>query len=171
MNTDKTIALSFYEYPAYEGNALQSQAGRLDHCSSPNNSLLQIFVNRHERSESLRLKIPRPDKESMELFRSLVPKDDRVTIRPMFGNISAFVNGNMFFGLFGSDLFLRLSAEERADLLKNKEASMLEPMKGKPMKDYVVVPKTWRDRPETMRSWISKALESSSKLPPKNMKK
>ena len=107
----------------------------------------------------------------MELFRSLVPKDDRVTIRPMFGNISAFVNGNMFFGLFGSDLFLRLSAEERADLLKNKGASMLEPMKGKPMKDYVVVPKTWRDRPETMRSWISKALESSSKLPPKNTKK
>src|SRR5438876_7105184 len=39
------------------------------------------------------LKIPRPDKESVDLFQSLVPKDDRVTVRPMFGNISAFVNG------------------------------------------------------------------------------
>ena len=117
------------------------------------------------------MKIPRPDKESMDLFRSLVPEDDRVTVRPMFGNISAFVNGNMFFGIFGNDLFVRLSIEDREELLKNKGASMLEPMKGKPMKDYVVVPTTWRNRPETLNSWISKALEWSSQLPPKKTKK
>ena len=105
------------------------------------------------------LKIPRPDKESMDLFQSLIPKDDRVTVRPMFGNISAFVNGNMFFGIFGNDLFVRLSIEDREELLKNKGASVLEPMKGKPMKDYVVVPMTWRNRPETLNSCASKALE------------
>ena len=115
--------------------------------------------------------IPRPDKESTELFRSLVPEDDRVTVRPMFGNISAFVNGNMFFGIFGNDLFVRLSIEEREELLKNKGASVLEPMKGKPMKDYVVVPTTWRNRSETLNSRISKALEWSSQLPPKKTKK
>src|SRR6266436_8545238 len=107
----------------------------------------------------------------MKLFRTLVPDDTRVTVRPMFGNISAFVNGNMFFGIFGNDLFVRLSIEDREVLLKNKGASMLEPMKGKPMKDYVVVPTTWRNRPETLNSWISKALEWSSKLPPKRTKK
>jgi len=117
------------------------------------------------------LKIPRPDKESVNLFQSLVPKDDRVMVRPMFGNISAFVNGNMFFGVFGNDLFVRLSGEDQLELLKNKGSSMLEPMKGKPMKDYVVLPKTWRARPETLRSWISKSLEWSSKLPPKKAKK
>lgn len=106
----------------------------------------------------------------MELFRSLVPEDHRVTIRPMFGNISAFVNGNMFFGVFGNDLFVRLSDEGKAELLKNNRASMLEPMKGKPMKDYVVLPKTWNTKPETLRSWISKSLEWSSKLPPKKSK-
>src|SRR5260370_13271912 len=115
--------------------------------------------------------IPRPDKESVDLLQSLVPRDDRVTVRPMFGNISAFVNGNMFFGVFGNDLFVRLSIEDREVLLKNKGASMLEPMKGKPMKDYVVVPKAWRERPATLRSWISNALEWSSKLPPKKTQK
>jgi TfoX/Sxy family transcriptional regulator of competence genes len=89
----------------------------------------------------------------------------------MFGNISAFVNGNMFFGVFGSDLFLRLSKEDTAELLKNRGSSMLEPMKGKPMKDYVVIPKTWRERPETVRSWVDKSLEWSSKLPAKKPKK
>jgi hypothetical protein len=59
----------------------------------------------------------------------------------MFDNLSAFVNGNMFFGIFGTDLFLRLSIEEQKELLKNKGASMLEPMKGKPMKDYIVLPR------------------------------
>jgi len=112
------------------------------------------------------LKIPRPDKESMDLFQSLIPKDDRVTVRPMFGNISAFVNGNMFFGVFGNDLFVRLSSEDQLELLKNKGSSMLEPMK-----DYVVLPKTWRAMPKTLRSWISKSLEWSSKLPPKKAKK
>jgi TfoX/Sxy family transcriptional regulator of competence genes len=85
----------------------------------------------------------------------------------MFRNISAFVNGNMFYGLFGNDLFLRLSDEDRIELLKNKGASVLEPMKGKPVKDYVIEPKKWRDRLETISSWISKALEWSSKLPAK----
>ena len=117
------------------------------------------------------MKIPRPDKESVDLFRSLVPNDVRVTVRPMFGNVSAFVNGNMFFGLFGEDLFLRLSAEDQQELLGNEGSSMLEPMKGKPMKDYVVVPTTWRNRPDTLNSWISKALEWSSQLPPKKTRK
>ena len=61
----------------------------------------------------------------------------------MFGNISAFVNGNMFFGLFGDDIFLRLSIQDQQELLKNKGASFLEPMKGRPMKDYVIIPRTW----------------------------
>jgi TfoX/Sxy family transcriptional regulator of competence genes len=71
----------------------------------------------------------------MKLFRTLVPDDARVTVRPMFGNLSAFFNGNMFFGIFGTDLFLRLSIEDQKELLKNKGASMLKPMKEKPMKD------------------------------------
>jgi len=49
----------------------------------------------------------------------------------MFGNLSAFVNGNMFLGLFGNDLFVRLSSEDQKELLKKKGASVLEPMKGK----------------------------------------
>src|SRR5216684_3809578 len=132
--------------------------------------LHQLFVETSEPVCVYGLKIPRPDKESMDLFQSLIPKDDRVTVRPMFGNISAFVNGNMFFGVFGNDLFVRLSSEDQLELLKNKGSSMLEPMKGKPMKDYVVLPKTWRAMPKTLRSWISKSLEWSSKLPPKKAK-
>ncbi len=116
------------------------------------------------------LKIPRPDEDAKEFFKSVLPKDPQVTIRPMFGNLSGFVNGNMFMGLLGNDLFLRLSDEDRVELLKIKGASTFEPMKGRPMKEYVVIPKTWRGQPEMMKSWVSQSLEWAKKLPQKKPK-
>ena len=117
------------------------------------------------------MKIPKPDKASVDLFNSLVPSDSHVTVKPMFGNISAFVNGNMFFGIFGNDLFVRLSTEDQVELLKKKGASNLEPMKGRPMKDYIILPRAWREEPQTIRSWVSRSLQWSAKLPPKQKSK
>ncbi len=117
------------------------------------------------------LKIPHPDKKSIDFFKSLVPDDPRVTVRPMFGNLSAFVNGNMFFGLFGNDLFLRLSSQDQQELLKQKGARFLEPMKGRPMKNYELIPETWKNEPDTIHIWVSRSLAWSSKLPAKKAKK
>jgi len=113
-------------------------------------------------------KIPRPDEDAKEFFKSIVPKDPQVTIRPMFGNLSGFVNRNMFMGLLGNDMFLRLSEKDREELLKVKGASLFEPMKGRPMKEYVVIPKAWWDKPSLLNAWISRSLEWAKKLPKKN---
>ena len=118
-------------------------------------------------SSANQVKIPKPDQSSVDLFKSLVPNDPNVRIRPMFGNVSAFVNGNMFFGLFGNDMFVRLSEKEQAELLKEKGASNLEPMKGRPMKDYVIMPRSWKDDHERIRTWVSRSLAWSNKLPVK----
>ncbi len=117
------------------------------------------------------MKIPRADEDSKGLFMSLLPANPHVSTRPMFGNVSAFVNGNMFMGVFGSDLFVRLPPETRQELLKNRGASVLEPAKGKQMKEYVVIPKAWRNQQETLRIWVSRSLDWASKLPAKNVKK
>ena len=117
------------------------------------------------------MNIPRTDENSKEFFRSILPDDPGIMIRPMFGNISAFVNGNMFAGLFGNDLFVRLSEESRRELLDRKGASLMEPMKGKPMKEYVVIPKAWRNQPEMVRLWVTRSLDWTSRLPPKKTKK
>ena len=113
------------------------------------------------------MKIPRPDEDAKEFFKSIVPKDPLVTLRPMFGNLSGFVNGNMFMGLLGSEVFLRLSDKDRAELLKVKGASTFEPMKGRPMKEYVVIPETWRGRPGLINDWISRSLAWARTLPKK----
>lgn len=116
------------------------------------------------------LKIPRPDEGSKEFFRSLLPDDPRVKIRPMFGNVSAFVNGNMFMGVFGNDLFLRLPEEDREELLNEKGGSLFEPMKGRPMKEYILIPRSWKSQPATARTWVSRSLAWASELPQKKSK-
>jgi len=76
----------------------------------------------------------------------------------------------MFAGLFGDDLFVRLSDESRKELLEKKGTSLLEPMKGTPMKEYVVLPNAWRNQDETARLWVARSLNWTSKLPPKKTK-
>jgi len=84
--------------------------------------------------------MPRPSDQAKAYFESVLPKDPRVSTRPMFGQVAAFVNGNMFMGLFGDDLFVRLSDTDQKLLLKEKGASPFTPMEGRPMKGYVVTP-------------------------------
>src|SRR5213083_124696 len=101
--------------------------------------------------------MPNPSEQAKAAFHKLVPADPAVTTRPMFGNLSAFVNGNMFCGLFGDDLFVRVSEGDKA----------FEPMPGRAMTSYVVVPGGWQKKPDASRSWISMALSWSKALPPK----
>jgi TfoX/Sxy family transcriptional regulator of competence genes len=113
--------------------------------------------------------IPKPDEQTKEWFRSVVPEDPRVTVRPMFGNLSAFVNGNMFMGLFGPDLFVRLSDDDRAAVEKDG-GRPFEPMPGRPMRGYVILPEAWRKDARKLGKWVGRSLEWGSALPAKQPK-
>ncbi len=116
-------------------------------------------------------KMPRSSKESEALLRSLLPATKGVALRPLFGNLSPFVGGDMSVGVYGEDLFVRLSDADRAELLKNEGAAVFEPMKGRQMKDYVVVPRSWQRDPAKIKPWVTRSLDWSSKLPAKKPKK
>ena len=110
--------------------------------------------------------LPKPSEDAKAAFTKLVPGDPRVTLRPMFGNLAAFVNGNMFAGLFGEDLFVRLPDAEAAPIRKAGGRNF-EPMAGRAMTGYVVVPPTWRSKPEPARGWVKQALAITGKMPAK----
>ena len=116
------------------------------------------------------MKIPRSTKESEALLRSLVSERAGVALRPMFGNLSAFVNGNMYAGVFGEDIFVRLSPADGAELLEKEGASHFAPMSGRAMKDYVLVPRAWTRDAAKVRPWMTKALDWTEKMPPKAKK-
>ena len=110
--------------------------------------------------------MPKPSEAAKAAFTTLVPAGPTVTLRPMFGNLAAFVNGNMFAGLFGEDLFVRLPEDERAKVRKQGGRDF-EPMPGRAMTGYVTVPSAWRAKTDVTRTWILTALELTGRMPAK----
>ncbi len=118
------------------------------------------------------MKMPRPSEEAKAAFSKLVPDEPAVTLKPMFGQLSAFVNGNMFCGIYGEELMVRLPETEIA-ALKKQGGRDFEPVAGHKMGGYVVVPGDWRAKPAPALALISKALAHARAMPAKtaNQKK
>ena len=112
------------------------------------------------------MEIPKPSSTDKERFQSLVPDDPRVEVKPMFGNLGAFVNGNMFAGLFGADIGLKLSDADQQKL-RDAGGGPFGPAE-RPMGGYVTVPAAFTNAKTT--SWITKALDHVGALPPKKAK-
>jgi TfoX/Sxy family transcriptional regulator of competence genes len=111
------------------------------------------------------MQIPKPTEADKERFRSLVPDDPRVTIKPMFGNLGAFVNGNMFMGLFGSDVGVRLAPDASAELMAVDGAGPFGPAE-RPMGGYVTLPPAYLESSEG-QAWVGRALDHVSGMKPK----
>ena len=112
--------------------------------------------------------IPKPTEADRERFRALVPHEPGVETKPMFGNLGAFVNGNMFMGLFGSDVGVRLDEPDRSTLEATPGAGPFGPS-DRPMGSYVTLPADWTAR--KAKPWIAKAHAAAAALPPKQSKK
>jgi TfoX/Sxy family transcriptional regulator of competence genes len=117
------------------------------------------------------MSMPRADEATRAFLQSILPEDTRIGVRPMFGNVAGFVNGNMFTGIFGSRVFVRLPEGERRELLAVPGAEVFAPMEGRPMKEYVALPEGGRDEPEAARAWLLRSLAWAASLPPKEAKK
>ena len=115
------------------------------------------------------MEIPKPTDADKAYFRSIVPQDPRVEVKPMFGNLGAFVNGNMFMGLFGPDVGVRLAPADAATLLAVEGAGSFGPAE-RPMGGYVSLPPGMRGDPDAA-SWAGRALDHVSAMPLKPAKK
>src|SRR5262249_56690248 len=80
---------------------------------------------------------------------------------------AGWVNENLSTGTFGATVLVRSEERSRPDLRWVAGARLSEPMKGRPMMEYVQIPESLlADRPKT-KAWVSRALEWASTLPPK----
>lgn len=112
------------------------------------------------------MKIPKPTTADKARFESLVPSDARVAVKPMFGNLGAFVGGNMFMGLFGADVGIKLDDAGQAELSKAGGAPF-GPAE-RPMGAYVTLPESLSE-PEAQQ-WVARSLAHVSTLPAKRKK-
>ena len=97
------------------------------------------------------MQIPRPTEQDKDFLRSIVPDDPRVELKPMFGNLGAFVNGNMFAGLFGSTVGVRLIDDaSREELAAIQGTGPFGPAE-RPMGGYLALPRGLVDATEACR--------------------
>jgi TfoX N-terminal domain len=90
--------------------------------------------------------------------------------KQMFGYPTCVLGGNMFMGLHEDSLILRLAEPDRAEFIGRYGAGLFEPMAGRPMKEYVVVPPALVNSGE-IDDWVRKSLAYAGQLPAKKGKK
>jgi TfoX/Sxy family transcriptional regulator of competence genes len=116
------------------------------------------------------MKMPKPTDSDRNYFRSLMPDDPDVEIKPMFGNLGAFANGHMFAGLLGASVGLRLDEPAHSELSAVAGTGGFGPGE-KPMNGYVGLPAGWRDNPSQASPWVETALAQARTRPPKKARK
>jgi TfoX/Sxy family transcriptional regulator of competence genes len=112
------------------------------------------------------MEIPKPSEADKDFFRSVLPDDPAVEVKPMFGNLGAFVHGNMFAGLFGPAVGVRLGDAAREELEAIDGTGPFGPAE-RPMGGYTSMPGAWRESPDLAASWVERALAHVSAMPPK----
>lgn len=85
--------------------------------------------------------------------------------RQMFGYPACFADGHMFTSLFADRWVVRLPDEARAELAA-LGGSGFEPMPGRPMTGYMLLPHGLAE-PDAARPWLARALAHARSLPPK----
>ena len=114
------------------------------------------------------MKMPKPSDSDLERFRSLTPEAHDVEVKPMFGQLAAFVNGNMFAGLFGPAVGVKLSDEAAAELSALPGSGPFGPEE-RPMGGYLALPPDMDD--DEASAWLDRAREHVATLPPKQKKR
>ena len=107
----------------------------------------------------------------IQTFAEALPEAPTVERRKMFGFPAAFAGGNMFAGLHGNDVMVRLPEDARATLLGLTGAHLFEPMAGRPMREYVVLPPAVVADHGVLREWLDRGFQYASAMAPKEKTK
>lgn len=113
------------------------------------------------------MEFEKPSQAVIDAFDAVVPPPP-VERRKMFGMPACFVNGNMFAGVYGRQIMLRLPESDREKLLR-RGGEPFPPM-GRAMREYVAAPTAYVGQPAKLRPWIKKAQAFAESLPPKATK-
>ena len=102
----------------------------------------------------------------VERFDSIAAEYPQAQRRPTFGYPCLYVGGNMVSGLFQSSWHVRLGPAETAELLAIEGATPFEPMPGRPMTGFLLLPEALTET-DAVRPWLDRALAHARSLPAK----
>ena len=104
--------------------------------------------------------------ELIERFSTVLAAYPHAVRKQMFGYPAAFVGGNLATSLFRDDWVVRL-ADDEIEAAKAAGAASFEPLPGKPMKAFVVIPRADVADDAALRRWVERGLALASSMPAK----
>ena len=113
----------------------------------------------------------KPSPELEEIVEKAVGKYE-CGMKKMFGSRMYFVNDNMWTGVHQDSLIIRMSEEDRGEILRAyPEVSMFEPMPGRIMTEYIQFPESFVRDQDMLKKWIDRSYDFVAGMPPKKPKK
>jgi hypothetical protein len=109
--------------------------------------------------------------ELLERFEAITREIPGAERRQMFGYPALFVGGYHVTGLHQATWVVRLADADRTELLSIPGARPFEPMPGRAMGGYAVLPPQITADDDAVRRWVDRAAEYGRSLPPKAPKK
>ena len=113
------------------------------------------------------MKMPKADDAAKDHLRRLAATVPGAEVKPMFGQLGAFLGGNMFAALWGADIGVKLADDDLASL-RAAGGGPFGP-EGRPMNGYASLPAGMDDA--RAERWIGKAAQLAASLPPKATKR
>jgi hypothetical protein len=102
----------------------------------------------------------------VERFDAVLERYPQAERRKMFGYPGAFVGGNLATSLFHDRWVVRLPPSE-VQAATDAGASPFEPMPGKPMNGFVLVPREDVEDDARINEWVERGLARAGSMPPK----
>lgn len=106
------------------------------------------------------------DERLADRIRAAISRVPDVTERLMFGGICFMLGGNMFVGVVGGDLMVRVGPDAHAAALKRAHARPMD-FSGRPMKGYVYVAPAGTATVAQVAAWAERARTHVATLPSK----
>jgi TfoX/Sxy family transcriptional regulator of competence genes len=106
------------------------------------------------------------DESVANRVRQAVAQHAGLSERKMFGGLCLMVNGNMFAGIIGEEMMLRVGPRRFEELLAKPGARPMD-FTGRPMNGYLYVSSPAFARDEDLSTWLEDALSFVEGLPAK----
>ena len=106
------------------------------------------------------------DEGLAERVRDLTADQPAMSERKMFGGLCFMQNGNMCFGIVGSELMVRVGPDEYETAVALPDAREMD-FTGRSMRGMVYVGESGLSEDDDLSAWLERGLDYAGSLPPK----
>lgn len=106
------------------------------------------------------------DEGLAQRIREQIDPTLEVTEKKMFGGLCYLLNGNMCFGIIGSELMIRVGRDQYDDTLAMPHAREMD-FTGRAMRGFVQVDESGLSEDDDLKAWLQRGLAYAATFPPK----